>query len=92
MMMRKDSINIVDVRAQGDYQKGHVPGAKSLPKSKWASLEGLSREQTNVIYCYSQTCHLAAHAAHEFSAKGFPVMELEGGFEGWVEHKYDTEM
>ena len=36
-------INIVDVRAEKDYQAGHVPGAVNIPKELWSSQEGLSR-------------------------------------------------
>ena len=39
----------------------------------------------NVLVCYTQVCHLAATAAVEFAGKGFPVMEMDGGFEAWKE-------
>jgi hypothetical protein len=51
----------------------------------------LSREKTNVVCCYSQQCHLAANACVQFAAKGYPVMELEGGFAVWREHDLDIE-
>lgn len=79
----KASINIIDVRRPEDYAKGHIPGAVNLPKEEWASARGLSEDKTNIVYCYSQTCHLAAAAAVEFAKKGFPVVELEGGFNTW---------
>jgi rhodanese-related sulfurtransferase len=44
-----------------------------------------------VVYCYTQQCHLAANACAQFAAKGFPVMELEGGFANWKEHQLDIE-
>lgn len=77
-------VNRVDVRAASDYALGHIPGAVNLPRDQWESAKGLSREKTNVIYCYSQTCHLAASAAAEFSRKGFSCVELEGGFNTWL--------
>jgi rhodanese-related sulfurtransferase len=54
-------------------------------------LAGLRKDKTNVLYCYSQVCHLAATAAVEFSGKGYPVMELEGGFRAWKDHEMDIE-
>ena len=86
-----DSINIVDVRKEEDYRKGHVPGAVNLPKDKWDTLEGLSKDMTNIVYCYDQQCHLAANACKHFAENGFPVMELEGGFKGWSEHSLPVE-
>src|SRR5687768_12548691 len=56
-------IVVVDVRAEEDYQKGHVPGAINLPQEKWDTYEGLSREKLNVLYCYAHVCHLAATPA-----------------------------
>ena len=89
--MKAGEVNVVDVRAVEDYSKGHLPGAKSLPKPRWNTFEGLERDRPNVIYCYSQVCHLAATAAVEFAGKGYSVIELEGGFEGWKEHELPIE-
>ncbi len=76
-------VNVIDVRRPEDYAKAHIPGAVNLPKEEWAGAKGLSKDKTNVVYCYSQTCHLAAAAAVEFAKKGYPVIELEGGFNTW---------
>lgn len=86
-----ENISVIDVRAEEDYRKGHIPGAVNLPKERWNTLEGLSKNRTNVLYCYSQVCHLAATAAREFASHGYPVMELEGGFDEWKEHDLETE-
>ena len=69
-MMKEGNVNIVDVRAAEDYAKGHIPGAVNLPKERWSSLQGLRKDRTNVIYCYSLVCHLAASAAVHFAGQG----------------------
>ena len=90
MIDRKEDIVVVDVRFPTDYRKGHVPGAVSLPKGKWheAAAAGLSKEKPNVLYCYNQTCHMAAEAALELLALGYPVVEMEGGFATWEANSY----
>lgn len=80
-----DGTVILDVRADEDYRKGHLPGAVNLPESQWGTLRFLSRDTLNIFYCYTQTCHLASHAAQFFARQGYPVMEMEGGFEAWKE-------
>lgn len=90
-MVRGGEVNVVDVRASEDYNEGHIPGAINLPKDRWQTLQGLRKDKINVLYCYSQVCHLAAAAAVEFAGKGYPVMELEGGFRTWKEHEFDVE-
>jgi rhodanese-related sulfurtransferase len=86
-----NSMTIVDVREEEDFHKGHVPGAMNLPYSRWKTYEGLRKDVLNVLYCYSPTCHLAAMAAVEFSEKGYPVMEMDGGFEAWKENDLEIE-
>jgi rhodanese-related sulfurtransferase len=87
----EDNLVVVDVRAAEDFAKGHIPGAINLPKEHWDNLSGLSKNKTNVVYCYSQQCHLAANACVRFAANDYPVMELEGGFATWKEHEFDIE-
>jgi len=90
-MIRNNEVNVVDVRTAEDYAEGHIPGAVNLPKDRWETLEGLRRDKLNVLYCYSHVCHLAAAAAVEFAAKGFSVMEMDGGMRAWREHELDIE-
>jgi rhodanese-related sulfurtransferase len=90
-MLKDKNINVVDVRASDDFAKGPVLGAVNLPKEKWDAVQGLKKDKINVLYCYTQQCHLAANAALEFASRGFPVMEMEGGFEGWKENELDVE-
>jgi rhodanese-related sulfurtransferase len=88
---REDNLVVVDVREEEDYRKGHIPGAINIPHEKWQNPQGLSRDKTNVVYCYTQQCHLAANACVQFASAGYPVMELDGGFETWKEHDLDIE-
>lgn len=87
----KGDITIVDLRFPSDYKQAHIPGAVNLPKGKWNRPAGLSREKLNVLYCYSQTCHLAAEAALELAAQGYRVAEMEGGFEAWQKSNFAVE-
>jgi rhodanese-related sulfurtransferase len=86
-----NDIVVVDVREAEDYEKGHIPGAINLPHDKWNTAQGLKKDTLNVLYCYSHVCHLAATAAVEFAGKGFPVMEMDGGFDAWKENELEIE-
>ena len=88
MIDRKEDVVIVDVRFPTDYRKAHIPGAVNVPKGKWHEAGGLSKEKLNVLYCYNQTCHMAAEAAVELIALGYPVAEMEGGFATWEANGY----
>jgi rhodanese-related sulfurtransferase len=91
MLKAHEPITIIDVREQEDFVKGHIPGAINIPHDSWENPKGLQKDRTNVVYCYTQVCHLAARACVGFASKGYPVMELEGGFETWKEYELDIE-
>jgi rhodanese-related sulfurtransferase len=86
-----ENIVIVDVREAEDYAKTHVPGAINIPKSAWEKPEGLRKDAMNIVYCYTQQCHLAANACVRFAGQGYPVMEMDGGFEAWQDNELETE-
>jgi rhodanese-related sulfurtransferase len=90
-MMKNNEVNVVDVRAAEDYAEGHIPGAINLPKDQWQTVKGLRKDKTNVLYCYSHVCHLAAAAAVEFAGQGYPVMELDGGWRWWKDDDFTVE-
>jgi rhodanese-related sulfurtransferase len=91
MMQQNQDITLIDVRAAEDFEKGHIPGAVNLPQEQWDTFSGLKRDKQNVLYCYSHVCHLAASAAVKFAGAGYPVMELEGGWETWKEYEMPVE-
>jgi rhodanese-related sulfurtransferase len=80
---RKEDVVVVDVRFPTDFRKSHIPGAVNLPKGKWHEPKGLAKDKLNILYCYNQTCHMAAEAAVELLAQGYRVVEMEGGFATW---------
>lgn len=92
-LMVKDGIKVVDVRAESDFKLGHIPGAISIPKDKIdESLDKLSKNDINIIYCYNQQCHLGESACLNFAQYGYPVMLMEGGFDVWVnDFRFESE-
>jgi len=89
--LKSGNVIVVDVRAAEDFEESHIPGAINLPEGSWDNPRGLSKEHNNIVYCYNQQCHLAANACIAFASKGFPVMEMEGGFEAWKAQEFETE-
>jgi rhodanese-related sulfurtransferase len=88
---RDEDVVIVDVRLPSDFRAAHVPGAISLPKGTWGTARGLQKGKLNILYCYSQTCHIAAEAAEELLEQGYAVQEMEGGFATWQQAGYRVE-
>ena len=80
------SYQVVDVRYPADYAAGHVPGAINLPNGKWRNPKGLNKDATLYLYCYNPTCHLAAASGVELVSQGYRVVEMEGGWQTWLEN------
>lgn len=83
-MLEDKKVKLIDVRHKEDYDEGHIKEAISIPRDELKdNLSKLSKNDVYVVYCYNAQCHLAASAALLLAKNGYPVMELEGGFDVW---------
>ena len=83
-MLEDKKVKLIDVRRKEDFDEAHIPEAISIPKAELKDrLSELSKNDVHVVYCYNQQCHLGAAAALHLAKAGYPVMELDGGFDVW---------
>ena len=84
LVNREDAL-VLDVRTAGDFEKGHIPGAKHLPLAQVEPEQKLlasARSRPVVLVC--QRGQGASAAAGKLRKAGFArVHELEGGIDGW---------
>ena len=85
------------MRRKSLYEKSHIPGAINIPFNEYNSFKcsdvifkELSKDKMNYVYCYSLLCQLGKMACLKFASLGYPVTEMIGGFEYWIQYKYDT--
>jgi hydroxyacylglutathione hydrolase len=74
---------ILDVRGEGEWQSGHLPGSLNLPIGELDGRLGeLPRDRPLLVHC--QTGARAAIAASLLRARGFrEVSQFPGGFAEW---------
>ena len=85
-----EEYNLVDLRKYEDYVKGHIPYAVHVPFDQFEEqMVKFSRDKINILYGYSFLCQLSTKAAFMLADKGYPVMELIGGFKGWKKRDLD---
>jgi molybdopterin/thiamine biosynthesis adenylyltransferase/rhodanese-related sulfurtransferase len=87
---------LLDVREADEWDAGHLPGAKHIPRgyleSRVEGVIGGDREQKVVIYCASgQRSALAANTLKELL--GYEdVSSMNGGITLWKDRGYDVEV
>lgn len=87
-----EDIKIIDVRKREHYLKSHIPTAISFPEDDIGlHVNRFSKNTLNVVYCYTETCHLADQAALVLAENDCPVRVLDGGFLTWRD-KYEFDI
>ena len=77
-------VTILDVRQPGEYEEGHIPGAKLVPMAVLTdSLAEIDRSKPVLVYC--AIGGRSRIAAQTLAGKGFDqVINLSGGFKAWT--------
>ena len=84
---------LIDARSHELYDRGHVPGAISLPHGKIVAskLERFPADTLFVTYCAGPHCNGAARAALRLARLGRPVKLMAGGVTGWLDEGFALE-
>src|SRR5215212_5716899 len=90
-----NGVVVVDVRESEEWDAGHIPGAKHVPRGYLESrIEGAApdRDKRVVIYCASgQRSALAAHTLRE--QLGYEnVASMNGGITLWKDRGYEVDV
>jgi rhodanese-related sulfurtransferase len=82
--IKKGLVTVLDVRPEGEFKQGHLPGAVNVPLRKlglW--LKGLQKKTEVVAYCRGPYCVLSFEAVAQLRAHGFKARRLEDGYPEW---------
>lgn len=77
-------VTILDVRQPGEYEEGHIPGAKLIPMAALTdSLDEIDRSKPVLVYC--AIGGRSRIAAQTLAGKGYDqVINISGGFKAWT--------
>ena len=78
-----DELTILDVRQPGEYERGHIPGAKLIPVGDLNErVAELDADKETIVYC--AIGGRSRVAAQMLAGKGFKeVINLTGGIKAW---------
>ncbi len=84
-LLRREDIQLADVREKDEWNAGHIPGAVHVPKSfleQWAEDRIPDKSKTTVLYCAGGV--RSAMAAVTLKQLGYAnVISMAGGFNRW---------
>ncbi len=82
---------VVDLAPSPVYHRGHIPGARFLLRSRFAT-EAARLPKDGALVLTSPDCILARYASPELAqAIGRPVAVLDGGTAAWAQAGYPIE-
>jgi rhodanese-related sulfurtransferase len=75
---------LVDVRAEHEWEMGRIPGATHLPLAELSERRvEIDKERPVVLYCRGG--NRSTMATEALSAEGYEAVKLAGGIVGWAE-------
>jgi rhodanese-related sulfurtransferase len=80
----EEGAQLVDVRAEHEWEAGRIAGATHVPLAELAERTGeIDKERPVVLYCRGG--NRSTMAADAFAAAGFEAAKLDEGIVGWAE-------
>lgn len=85
-------VPVIDVREIGEYQAGHVPGAKLVPLNAFLSSPRKHLPASGPVLFICAVGQRSAVASEMAAAAGAgEVYNIEGGTNGWIAKGYPAE-
>lgn len=82
--LEKGNVLLIDVRPKEEYEKGHIPGAISIPFEELEKhLSSLPVDKEIVAYCRGPYCLMSAQAVEILKREGRSAHRLEEGVHEW---------
>jgi rhodanese-related sulfurtransferase len=80
----EDGAQLVDVRAEHEWDAGRIPGATHVPLAELAERTGeIDKDRAVVLYCRGG--NRSTMATDALAAAGYDASKLVGGIVGWEE-------
>jgi len=92
-LSRGEKFHLIDVREDGEWERGHLPGARHLGKGIIErDIEHTIPDLNAEILLYCGGGYRSALAADALQRMGYTnVISMDGGYRGWVEAGHPVE-
>ena len=84
MILKDNSLIIIDVRTKGEYEEGHIPGAVLIPNESIKDRKPeLLPDVNQVILVYCRSGNRSKQAAQKLANMGYNKVYEFGGINTW---------
>ncbi|OYX22362.1 MAG: thioredoxin [Flavobacteriales bacterium 32-35-8] len=83
--LETDNVQLIDVRTQEEFNKGHIEGAQNINFFSPTFFDDISKlDKDKPVYLYCNSGKRSAKCAEKMIEIGFiKIYDLEGGFSKW---------
>lgn len=93
-LIQKDNVTLVDIRTSEEFAAGHIAGAEhniDVRKSTFIDDAEKTLPNKGIIAVYCKGGVRSKTAASQLAARGYKVVELCTGYDGWIKSGGKTE-
>ena len=86
-LRKRSDVILIDARPIDHFQRGHIPGALSVPWTNAEAINSLTidKKQKIIVYCANENCDAALILGIGLREQGYENVALfVGGFETWL--------
>lgn len=76
----EQTIELLDVRTNQEYQAGHIQGARNIPLNQIKTFKG-NQKKTYYVICHSGL--RSKRACQHLNAMGYQTVNVKGGMSRW---------
>ncbi|PKQ43601.1 rhodanese-like domain-containing protein [Confluentibacter flavum] len=91
--LEADNVQLIDVRTQEEYNKGHIKGAQNINFFSPTFFDDINKlDKEKPVYLYCNSGKRSANCAEKMIEIGFvKIYDLEGGFSKWKHEGSEVE-
>jgi rhodanese-related sulfurtransferase len=79
-----EPIQLIDVRTEWEFERGHIDGARSAPIYRLSSeLPGLALDRERPVVAICKTAHRSIPAVRLLRQQGYNAQQVAGGMDRW---------
>lgn len=83
-LVRAGTVTVIDVRPPGEFDAGHIPGARSIPVADLRRrLDDIPRRREVIAYCRGPYCVYSVEAVNLLRKHGFRARRADAGVPDW---------